>query len=333
MNNNENHSAPLVTIAVITYNSAEFVVETLESVKRQTYQNIELVVSDDGSKDDSVAVCKDWIEHNGSRFVRTELIAGENIGVAGNSNRALSAAHGEWFKDLAGDDILPDDAVEKHMRYIEAHPNVEFFFGKEIYFYGDFKDANFKPQRMPFRYVFFGDRVTARRQFRLLTRLFFGAPTASFGKASAIREVGGYNEAIPMAEDGPLYIALAKAGKRLGFMDEYSVYKRIHSQSRSHVSDPDAIIPVYDVWDFENYSFWNLQAENSGPFWKLMYRFSTMLWRKVIESGNNRHSFKCRFYDFLRRYLNPYKHNMIILYLEEYICRLLHGDLKTTKNN
>ena len=43
----EEKSAPLVTIAVITYNSGEFVVETLESIKRQTYPNIELIVSDE----------------------------------------------------------------------------------------------------------------------------------------------------------------------------------------------------------------------------------------------------------------------------------------------
>ena len=326
MNNNENHSAPLVTIAVITYNSAEFVVETLESVKRQTYQNIELVVSDDGSKDDSVAVCKDWIEHNGFRFVRTELIAGENIGVAGNSNRALAAAQGEWFKDLAGDDILPDDAVEKHMKYIETHPDIKFFFGKEIHFYGDFDNKDYKPQEMQFKYVFFGEKVTAQRQFRMLTRQFFGAPTASFGNVEAMRSIGGYNEAIPMTEDGPLYLALAKAGFKLGFMDEYSVYRRIHSKSYSHTIETNAILTSAEIRNFQQYSFRALQAENSTSFWKSMYRFSNYLWQKVIDNGNDKHSFKCGFYDLLRRILNPYKHNIIVLYIEEFVLKTIHGN-------
>lgn len=319
-------TAPLVTIAVITYNSAEFVVETLESVKRQTYHNIELVVSDDGSKDDSVAVCKDWIEHNGSRFVRTELIVGENIGVAGNSNRALAAAQGEWFKDLAGDDILPDDAVENHIIYVRNHPEIKFFFGKEIHFYGNFSESNFSYQRMPFRYVFFGDKVTAKQQYKMLTRLFYGAPTASFGETAVIRSVGGYNEAIPMTEDGPLYLALTKAGNKLGFMDVFSVYRRIHTQSYTHTISKDSILSAAEVRNFEQYSWWDLQAENSSPFWKMMYRFSMFLWGKVIINGNSKHSVKCRFYDFSRRILNPYKYNMVVMYIKEFFCRLFYGD-------
>lgn len=164
---------PLVTIAVTTYNSAEYVVETLDSVKAQTYDNIELIITDDGSKDDSVAICREWLEKNQSRFVRTLLIEGENIGVAGNTNRALYAAQGEWWKDLSGDDILPSDAVEKHMLYVRSHPGVGYFFGKEIFFVGKFSDKNFEPQEMPFRYVFFGKNITVKRQFSLLTRHFF----------------------------------------------------------------------------------------------------------------------------------------------------------------
>ena len=56
---------PLVTIAVTTYNSAEYVVETRDSVKAQTYDNIELIITDDGSKDDSVAICENgWRRTN-----------------------------------------------------------------------------------------------------------------------------------------------------------------------------------------------------------------------------------------------------------------------------
>jgi alpha-1,3-rhamnosyltransferase len=69
-----NSSNPLVSIVVITYNSSSYVIETLESIKAQTYQNIELIVSDDCSKDKTVDVCKKWIEKNKQRFVRTELI-------------------------------------------------------------------------------------------------------------------------------------------------------------------------------------------------------------------------------------------------------------------
>lgn len=311
-------SKPLVTIAVLTYNSSDYVVETLESVKNQTYPNIELIVSDDGSLDDSVLKCNKWIQENGSRFVRTKVIESENTGVAGNTNRALYAAKGEWWKDLSGDDIIPPNAVEMHMNYVNTHPDIKYFFGKEIYFFGDFSESNFRPHKLPFRYVFFGDKVTAKRQYSLLTRQFFGAPTASFGNTNAIKSVGGYNEAIPMTEDAPLYLALTKAGYKLGLMDEYSVYRRIHSKSYTHIVNDNAILSESEVRNFKQYSFWDLQAENSSWFWKQMYKFSNYLWAKVIDNGNDKHSIKCRYYDFLRRYINPYKYNMIVLYIEEF---------------
>ena len=54
-------SLPLVSVVVITYNSAKFVIETLESVKSQTYKNIELIISDDCSTDDTVERCRLWL--------------------------------------------------------------------------------------------------------------------------------------------------------------------------------------------------------------------------------------------------------------------------------
>lgn len=55
---------PLVSVSVITYNSAKTVLETLESIKAQTYQNLELIVSDDCSTDNTVELCRNWIEQN-----------------------------------------------------------------------------------------------------------------------------------------------------------------------------------------------------------------------------------------------------------------------------
>ena len=64
----------LVSIVVITYNSSHYVLETLESIKSQTYKNIELIVTDDCSSDDTIFLCQNWIEKNKSNFVRTSLL-------------------------------------------------------------------------------------------------------------------------------------------------------------------------------------------------------------------------------------------------------------------
>ena len=79
---------PLISIIAITYNSAKYIVELLESAKAQTYSNIELIISDDCSTDDTVAVCNSWIVKNTTLFNKLTLITAEkNTGIAPNVNR------------------------------------------------------------------------------------------------------------------------------------------------------------------------------------------------------------------------------------------------------
>ena len=76
---------PTVTVSVITYNSAKYVAETLESIKNQSYPNLILQISDDCSTDNTIDICKSWINKNKDRFVKTKIIVSEyNTGVNGN---------------------------------------------------------------------------------------------------------------------------------------------------------------------------------------------------------------------------------------------------------
>lgn len=90
----DNKREPLVSVVVVIYNSSQTVIETLESIKAQTYKNIELVISDDDSKDTSVEICKKWVEKNKNRFVRTKIITHTpNTGTSANMNREIGRAH------------------------------------------------------------------------------------------------------------------------------------------------------------------------------------------------------------------------------------------------
>ena len=67
----------VVSVCVITYNSSKYVLETLESIRMQSYQNIELIICDDCSKDDTVEICKRWIQSYSARFINVLLIEAE----------------------------------------------------------------------------------------------------------------------------------------------------------------------------------------------------------------------------------------------------------------
>jgi alpha-1,3-rhamnosyltransferase len=97
---------PLVSIIVITYNSGRYVLETLNSIWYQTYEDMELVVSDDFSTDDTLVLCKKWIAAHKTRFTSCKIIeSDENNGITKNCNRGLYASSGQWVKIIAGDDV------------------------------------------------------------------------------------------------------------------------------------------------------------------------------------------------------------------------------------
>lgn len=94
----------LVSVVLITYNSSKYVLDTLESVKNQTWDNIELIISDDGSTDNTTAICSNWLSENQNRFYNALLITvDENTGIPSNCNRGLRATKGEWLKTISGD--------------------------------------------------------------------------------------------------------------------------------------------------------------------------------------------------------------------------------------
>lgn len=217
---------PLVSVTVITYNSSKTVLETLDSIKAQTYQNIELIVSDDCSTDNTVEVCHKWIEQNKSRFVRTELLTVEkNTGVAGNLNRAEAACLGEWVKGIAGDDILMPNCVQDCMDYVAEHPDIIYLFGKQKAF-GASKERC-KEIDAVFDYAFFN--LTQEQQ---LHRLVFDGncvpATTLFYNRVADQKVGIKNdERIPLLEDWPKWINLLRAGVKLHFVDKVLVNYRV----------------------------------------------------------------------------------------------------------
>ena len=130
MNESSNslEKSPLVSIIVITYNSSKYVLETLESAKAQTYKNIELIISDDGSKDGTINICEKWIEENEFHFKRTKIITVEkNTGIPANCNRGVNSSNGEWVKLIAGDDILIEECIEINIENAKLNEYPSFF--------------------------------------------------------------------------------------------------------------------------------------------------------------------------------------------------------------
>ena len=94
---------PLVSVVIPCYNHESFVQDSIQSVIDQTYQNIELIIIDDGSKDGSVEKIKEMIPACQERFIRFEFRHRPNKGLSATLNEALEWCEGEFFSPLASD--------------------------------------------------------------------------------------------------------------------------------------------------------------------------------------------------------------------------------------
>lgn len=98
---------PLVSVIIPVYNAGGHLARCIESVRRQTYQNLQVVLVNDGSTDSSAEVCRMYARVDG----RIRLIDKPNAGVSAARNDGLAAAKGEYIQFVDSDDYLPEDAT------------------------------------------------------------------------------------------------------------------------------------------------------------------------------------------------------------------------------
>lgn len=222
---NEN---PLVSIIVITYNSSKFVLETLESAKAQTYKNIELIVSDDCSTDNTVEVCRNWLEVNKTRFVRTDFITvKKNTGTALNDNRGLYASNGKWIKYTAGDDLLTENCIEHLINFIVKNRNVNFLVHGIQPFQDDLK---FMP-------IFPPKKIMAcppkKQLIFLLKKGNYISGSTFFLERKTLIELNGFDERFKLLEDAPLIVKYNLNNHKIYLVEEVLLKYRLHSSNIS----------------------------------------------------------------------------------------------------
>ncbi len=123
------NSSPLVSVVIPCYNHQYYVEKSLKSVIAQTYKNIEIIVIDDGSKDNSVKVLKELQKNN--KFI---LECQENMGVCKTLNRAIRMSNGKYIAILASDDYWDLTKIEKQVKVLETSNDSEFCFTQALEF-------------------------------------------------------------------------------------------------------------------------------------------------------------------------------------------------------
>src|SRR3954452_367173 len=115
-------AVPKVSVIVPIFNQAPYIRETVDSVLAQDHENLELILSDDGSTDGTGEILREYAAHDPERV---RVVSSErNTGIAGAFNRALDAHTGDYIAWLGGDDVMLPGKLGRQVAVLQARPEV-----------------------------------------------------------------------------------------------------------------------------------------------------------------------------------------------------------------
>lgn len=221
-----NTSLPLVTVIATCYNHERFALDCLESIRAQTYPNIQLIITDDSSTDHSAEIISDWIRAN---QIECHFICHtQNVGLTTTLNEVLEIATGEYIAVLATDDIWLPDFLSK---FINRFANLSSDFG---IVYGNAyvidEEGNYLPTLRK-RYEYHPEGYILKN----LIKETFLTSCAVVMRKSYIEKIGFYNEDL-CYEDFDLWTRLAEVCKFAYYPEilaKYRIVSTAMSQSRT----------------------------------------------------------------------------------------------------
>lgn len=219
---------PLVTIILTSFNQELYIKDALESVRTQDYPNIELLIVDNGSADDSPQIIRDWITKYKLEFPVETIFRDEPLPYCKSFNDAFSRAKGKYLIDLSGDDMLTKDHITLSVIKMQD------FLGSACCF-SDVLMINDKGQKKSFyRRDFRGklkQKIRVGDIYRDLVRKYVVSSASLVFDVDLLRKEGGYDEEL-VYEDFDIMVRLARKYPFV-FSNHFGVKKRIHTRSFS----------------------------------------------------------------------------------------------------
>ncbi len=198
--------AVLVSVVIPAFNNAQYIVETMESVLGQDYEDLEVIVSDHGSTDGTLALLQRYASHPKVSVLSTEA----GGGAIRNWNRVSREATGELIKLVCGDDLLETTAVREQVAAFDAYPSAVLVASQR-----DIVDHHgvhvVKKRGLAGLDGLVDGRNAARRTVVAGTNIF-GEPACVMLRREVLAEVGWWRNDFPYLIDEATYVAVMMRG-------------------------------------------------------------------------------------------------------------------------
>lgn len=227
-------SNPLVSICIPTYNASAYLEECLQSALKQTYPNLEILISDDTSTDDTLSIVKKYQQ----QYPHIRLVKNAAPGMVNNWNNCIVQADGEWIKFLFQDDMLHPTCVEKMLATCIEY-RIEVGLCRRNFIIHDEIPAHIRrniryrmvvPERVFADTVFVSPERLAKELAELLPDNVLGEPTCYFFHKKVLERTGLFDPEYKHAVDLEFIIRLGLLGGFV-FLAEPLALFRVHGQS------------------------------------------------------------------------------------------------------
>lgn len=230
------------SVVVVTCNHEKFIVECLESIKNQSVSEIELVVIDDASTDNTNVIVDSWLSKNKTRFVRRDFIRNEErLGVSHTHTLGVSQSTGDLVKYISGDDLLCENALENIIRFASSLSVFYFGYGIAMPFYDNLATGTriFTEEIPKSRFLKdYGN--DCKKQFRKLACFDFIPAPSSFFSRRAIERVGFFDAEFNRTEDWHTWLKFLLNDMNYSVLKKPIAMWRRHRQSISTSSSISA---------------------------------------------------------------------------------------------
>jgi len=213
-------AAPKVTAIIPCYNAEKFIRDSIQSVLDQSFQDFELLVLNDGSKDSSEKLIRAFADP------RVQLLSKPNSGVADTRNQGISRARGEYVAFLDADDLYLSENLAQKVRFLDENPE-HGLVHSEVYFLE--QDGSLRPRGLRNCQ---GSVLKPLLEFRTMVN----SPSSAVIRRELLERVGGFDIRLSTSADRDLWIRLAAVTK-FGFLGDPLVKYRLHPGQMHHNID------------------------------------------------------------------------------------------------
>jgi len=267
---------PLISIIIPAYNASTYIFETLDSIRKQTYTNWEIILVDDCSTDNTVKLVKKFLAQISNSVT---LITNEtNSGVSVSRNVAVANASGSWLALLDSDDIWLSNHLATLINEVNKDSQVDVVFSGFQAFLDNVDNVLFKQE--------IREDMFEKFNISLYSHIIGITSSTALINKNSWNNIGGMIKGLNYCEEMELFIRLAKEGAKFKFSGFYSLLYRKHRNSSS-ASDNPGKMALGTLYIYQKHFDWEEISIRMriNLLSKAHLTFARLIWHDDLKSG------------------------------------------------